>query len=506
MKHILGIDLGTSTTVVSTYRDGGPVVVPVDGRMTMPSVVYIGDNGQVEVGHPAVARLAMFPKNVIVSSKRYMGNPKKYWEIGGRRYSPVEAASMILSRVRNAAADFLGEDVVQAVITVPAYFNDVQRRETAEAGARAGLEVLRLIPEPTAAAISYGLDQAVEETILVYDLGGGTFDVSVMRVEQNDFTVLSVDGDDSLGGDDFTAALASHLVERIELDFPSLDLPETDEFRRYLFSLAEEAKIELSEREWADLSVQLPNAGIYEARLSRARYNSIIRSYLLRTIDKVNNALRSAGLGVKAVDRVILVGGSTRNTAVRELVTNAVKEPYQAENVDLVVSFGAAIVGARHLGCNDMPADVEMQNVTAHTLGIDMEDKYGNSYFQPLIYKNSGIPARACALGFAKPRQRHVVIGVYRGDSTRPAENTFLGELHLPITSAVPEPVPVVAVFELDEDGLLTFTCVELPPTDDLNGELGVPLIQRDKVDIEVLMKLLERGVLSGVSVEIEND
>lgn len=501
MKHVLGIDLGTSTTVVSTYRDGEPVVLPIDGRITMPSVVYVGDNGQVEIGHPAVARLAMFPKNVIVSSKRFMGNPKKYWEVGGRRYSPVEVASIILSRVRKAAADFLGEDVFQAVITVPAYFNDAQRRETAEAGAMAGLEVLRLIPEPTAAAISYGLDQAVEETILVYDLGGGTFDVSVMRVEQNDFTVLSVDGDDSLGGDDFTAALARHIVEKIELD-----LPRTDEFHHYLTGLAEDAKLELSEREWADINVQLPDAEICEVRLSRARYNSIIRSYLIRTIDKVNNCLHSAGLGVEAVDRVILVGGSTRNTAVRELVADAVKEPYQADNVDLAVSFGAAIAGARHLGSREMPADVEMQNVTAHTLGIDMVDKYGNSYFQPLIHKNTGLPTRACAMGFAKPRQRHVVIGVYRGDSPRPAENTFLGELHLPIASAIPEPVPVVALFELDEDGILTFTSVECPPTDDLNGELGVPLIRRGGVDIEVVMRLLERGVLSGVSVEIEND
>ncbi len=506
MSHVLGIDLGTTTTVVSVYRENAPEVVPIDGRNTMPSVLYVGNDGEIEIGFNALKRMAVSPLNVINSSKRYMGKKNKKWKIAGKSFTPVDVASIILTKAREAASLYLGEDVRQAVITVPAYFNEAQRKDTVQAGTNAGFEVLRLVPEPTAAAISYGLDNALNETILVYDLGGGTFDVSVLKVADNEFSVLSVDGDSFLGGDDFTDSIVNHLKSEMETIPGIKDMFHDQEFNCKLWELAEQAKQELSEREWTDINVSLPNGETFESRLSRARYNTLIRHYLSRSIDKVKSALRAADIDLKRLDRVVLIGGSTRNVAVRQLVTEEIKEPYQAENVDLAVSFGAAIVGSRIISGKNSSNRFHMQNLTAHTLGIDMQDKFGNSYFQPLIPKNTALPARACVMGFARPFQCNVIIGVYRGESSLPTENTFLGELHLSIENKVNEPVPVVAVFELDEDGLLTFTSIELPACNDLNEELGAPLVKGREVDIDILKQLLNQGVVTGASVEIQND
>lgn len=468
--YAVGIDLGTTNSVVSVYRRGTTETVSVEGRSTMPSVISI-DGDKMLVGLQAKRRLEIFPEESVASAKRFMGDRTKFFTIGGKSFTPPDISSFILKKLVDEARKSLGDEVSDAVITVPAYFNEEQKKDTKDAAERAGIKVLRLIAEPTAAAVAYALDREKNQTILVYDLGGGTFDVSILRVTGNEFDVIAVDGDSCLGGDDFDQALVKYLAERIDTDTSRSLL--TSDARPQRIALqklkeeAEKAKIELSEHKECEIIIPDILGRPLEAKITREDFNALIRPMLGRTIEKIRGVLSAAKLTADEIDRVILVGGSTRIPAVQELVSSEIKEPYRSERVDEVVSHGAAVMAASiSLPTQDnAPVEILVKDVTAHTLGIDMIESDGhNLYFQPLIKNNSKLPCSGGKLGqTVRPYQKEVIMNVFRGESRIPSENTRLGELRLPISKPSQNAVPIVARFELDLSGIIHFTAVELP-------------------------------------------
>jgi len=466
MTYAVGIDLGTTNSAVSVFRRGVVETLPVEGRSVMPSVISFRDDGSVLVGQPAKSRLLLDPENTIASAKRFMGDRSKVYPVtGGRSITPVDVGSLVLKQLINNARKALGEDIWDAVITVPAYFTEAQREDTKRAGEEAGLNVLRLIPEPTAAAIAYGLDKGRDQTLMVYDLGGGTFDVSILEVKGNSFNVKAVGGNSRLGGDDFDHAIMVWAAEQFQAQ-TGVDLLHDPSragivARQRLKETAEAAKIELSQSSYAVLAIPDCLGHPLEQELSLTQYNELIAPFLHQTVDYMKAVLADAKLTADNIDRVILVGGSTKNRAVQEVVAAAIKEPYTSERVDEVVSHGAAILAAG-LSTPDL-IDIQVNDVTAHSLGVDMLVQ-DNITFIPIIPRQTQYPCRQGVLGFTlRPMQKEVVMRVYRGESSKPEENDYRGELSLPVLPPQRGIVPLAAIFTLDSDGIIDFTAVQLP-------------------------------------------
>jgi len=481
MSHPVGIDLGTTNSVVCVWRRGGIETIPVDGRPTLPSAISVTPDGVVLVGKAAKARAMLEPLQSITSAKRCLGDGKTEWTIGGKTYRPADASALVLRRLKEAAEAYLGEPVREAVITVPAYFTSNQKLETKLAGEQAGLAVLQLLPEPTAAAIAYGLDKGKDQTLLVYDLGGGTFDVSVLKVKGNRFEVVAVDGDFRLGGDDFDAALVEHLLNRLQRQIKA-DLGVIRSLmrggrevgtplemllaRQRLKEAAERAKIELSESDSAQVTIPDILGTSLDVGITLAEYNRLISPLVDRTLTKMRDVLKAAKYGAADIDRVILVGGSTRNALVRERVANAVKEPWISDRVDEVVAQGAAIVaGSLSVPDVDMAPEealtpIEFQNVTPFSLGVRASKGQNLDLFQPLITRNATIPTVAeREFTTFRTNQKSVDVSVFQGEKPSCRENTFLGGFRLDGIPAAPAGQPRIMVqFEMNGSDLLSVT------------------------------------------------
>lgn len=461
MSKIIGIDLGTTNSCVAVLEGGEPKVIPnPEGNRTTPSVVAF-KNGERQVGEVA-KRQAITNPNTIISIKRHMGTDYKV-EVEGKSFTPQEMSAIILQHLKSYAEEYLGEPVTKAVITVPAYFNDAERQATKDAGKIAGLEVERIINEPTAAALAYGLDKTDEDqTILVYDLGGGTFDVSVLELGDGVFEVRSTAGDNRLGGDDFDQVIIDYLVAEFKKD-NGIDLSKDKMALQRLKDAAEKAKKDLSGVTSTQISLPFITAGEagplhLEVSLSRAKFDELSSDLVERTMGPVRQSLSDAGLTASEIDKVILVGGSTRIPAVQEAIKKALgKEPHKGVNPDEVVALGASIQGGVITG--DVK-DVVLLDVTPLSLGIETM----GSVFTKLIERNTTIPtSKSQVFSTAADNQTAVDIHVLQGERPMAADNKTLGRFQLTDIPPAPRGVPQIEVsFDIDKNGIVNVRAKDL--------------------------------------------
>ncbi len=461
MSKIIGIDLGTTNSCVAVLEGGEPKVIPnPEGNRTTPSVVAF-KNGERQVGEVA-KRQAITNPNTIISIKRHMGTAHKV-EAEGKAYTPQEISAIILQYLKSYAEDYLGEPVTKAVITVPAYFNDAQRQATKDAGKIAGLEVERIINEPTAAALAYGLDKTdQDQTILVYDLGGGTFDVSILELGDGVFEVKATAGDNRLGGDDFDQAIIDYLVDQFKKE-NGIDLSQDKMALQRLKDAAEKAKKDLSGVTTTQISLPFITAGAagplhLEVSLSRAKFDEITANLVERTMGPTRQALNDAGLSASDLDKVILVGGSTRIPAVQEAIKKATgKEPHRGVNPDEVVAMGAAIQGGVITG--DVK-DVVLLDVTPLSLGIETM----GAVFTKLIDRNTTIPtSKSQVFSTAADNQTAVDIHVLQGERPMAADNKTLGRFQLSDIPPAPRGIPQIEVtFDIDKNGIVNVRAKDL--------------------------------------------
>jgi molecular chaperone DnaK len=461
MSKIIGIDLGTTNSCVSVLEGGEPKVIPnPEGNRTTPSVVAF-KNGERQVGEVA-KRQAITNPNTIMSVKRHMGTDFKV-EAEGKTYTPQEMSAIILQYLKSYAEDYLGEPVTKAVITVPAYFNDAERQATKDAGRIAGLEVERIINEPTAAALAFGLDKTdTDQTILVYDLGGGTFDVSILELGDGVFEVKSTAGDNRLGGDDFDQVIIDYLVEQFKKD-NGIDLSKDKMALQRLKDAAEKAKKDLSGVTSTQISLPFITAGAagplhLEVTLSRAKFEELSSDLGERTMGPTRQALSDAGLSPSQLDKVILVGGSTRIPAVQEAIKKATgQEPHRGVNPDEVVAMGAAIQGGVITG--DVK-DVVLLDVTPLSLGIETM----GGVFTKLIDRNTTIPtSKSQVFSTAADSQTAVDIHVLQGERPMANDNKTLGRFQLSDIPPAPRGVPQIEVnFDIDKNGIVNVRAKDL--------------------------------------------
>ena len=462
-NKIIGIDLGTTNSCVAV-REGGEtkVITNAEGARTTPSVVaFKGD--EIQVGDVA-KRQAITNPNTVSSIKRHMGDLNYRVDINGKKYSPQEISAMVLQNLKATAESYLGEKVTKAVITVPAYFNDAQRQATKDAGKIAGLEVMRIINEPTAAALAYGIDKTEkEQTILVFDLGGGTFDVSILSLADGTFEVLSTNGDTMLGGDDFDNKIINWLAEEFRKQNPGIDLLRDNMAKQRLKDAAEKAKKDLSGITSVQISLPFISMGVagplhLETTLTRAKFNELTKDLVDRTMVPVRNALRDASLTANDIDQVLLVGGSTRIPAVQEAVKRELgKEPNKSVNPDEAVAVGAAIQAGVLAG--DVK-DVLLLDVTPLSLGIETL----GGVFTKLIERNTTIPtSKSQVFSTAADNQPAVDIHVLQGERPMASDNKTLGRFQLGGIPLAPRGVPQIEVkFDIDANGIVNVSAKDL--------------------------------------------
>lgn len=486
MGKVIGIDLGTTNSVVAVMIGSDPVVISsAEGERLVPSVVAINKNGERLVGRTARNQAIVNPLNTIFSVKRFMGrkyedtmvqrtqqrvpyqvakaeNGDAWVKMGEKDYAPPEISAMILSKLKADAEAYLGEPVTQAVITVPAYFNDAQRNATKDAGKIAGLDVLRIINEPTASSLAYGLDKKTNETIVVYDLGGGTFDVSILEVGDGVFEVRSTSGDTFLGGDDFDQKIIEYLAQEFARENNGLDLSKDKQALQRLKESAERAKIELSSTLTAEITLPYITADASGPKhlsisLTRAKLEQLTANLVERTLGPVRMALQDAGLTPGQVNEVVLVGGMTRMPAIQEAVRRFfAKDPHRGVNPDEVVAIGAAIQGGVLSG---QVQDVLLLDVTPLTLSIETMGGVAT----PLIERNTTIPTRKSEIfSTAADNQPQVEIHVVQGERSMASDNKSLGKFILDGIPPAPRGIPRIEVtFDIDANGILHVTALD---------------------------------------------
>lgn len=462
MSKIIGIDLGTTNSCVAVMEGGEPVVITnSEGSRTTPSVVSFQANGERLVGQVAKRQAITNPDKTILSIKRHMGTDYKV-NIDEKEYTPQEISAMILQKLKADAEAYLGETVTQAVITVPAYFNDAERQATKDAGKIAGLEVLRIINEPTAAALAYGLDKMSENhKILVYDLGGGTFDVSILDLGDGVFEVVSTNGDSRLGGDDFDQRIIDYIAEDFKKQY-GIDLRQDKMALQRLKEVAEKAKIELSSSTQTIINLPFITADAtgpkhIDMTLTRAKFNELTHDLVEKTISIMKEALKSGNVALNDIDKIILVGGSTRIPAVQEAVKNFTgKEPSKGVNPDECVAMGAAIQAGVLTG--DVK-DVLLLDVTPLSLGIETLGGIAT----PLIERNTTIPTRKSQIfSTAADGQTSVEIHVVQGERQMAADNKTLGRFTLSGIAPAPRGIPQIEVtFDIDANGIVKVSATD---------------------------------------------